>query len=145
MLPGNPGQHCTRAEQAGGIVQPVHSVLAVFFFKGTSSGAEDRLDGVSTYLALTFGTLLSSQGTDASFETVSPVSPGASLRPFSLSAFRPFVFPTLPDPFSVPFPVRIPFPVAVGGPSLSVSPTLSEFSEPDSHRSEEHTSELQSH
>ncbi|MEU3823444.1 MULTISPECIES: hypothetical protein, partial [unclassified Streptomyces] len=26
------------------------------------------------------------------------------------------VFPTLPDPFSVPFPVRISFPVAVGGP-----------------------------
>ncbi|ASQ95071.1 hypothetical protein CGL27_20170 [Streptomyces sp. 11-1-2] len=40
------------------------------------------MDGVSTYLALTFGTLLSSQGTDASFETVSPVSPGASLRCF---------------------------------------------------------------
>ncbi|MEU5614824.1 hypothetical protein AB0H03_40090, partial [Streptomyces sparsogenes] len=32
---------------------------------------------------LTFGTLLSSQGTDASFETVSPVSPGASLRCFT--------------------------------------------------------------
>ncbi|MEU1807315.1 hypothetical protein, partial [Streptomyces sp. NPDC019937] len=39
-------------------------------------------------LALTFGTLLSSQGTDASFETVSPVSPG-----FSLRAFQPFGFP----------------------------------------------------
>src|SRR5919106_2577243 len=37
-------------------------------------------DGVSTYLALTFGTLLSSQGTDASFVPVSPGSPGASLR-----------------------------------------------------------------
>ncbi|MEY9969174.1 hypothetical protein ABIA33_007261 [Streptacidiphilus sp. MAP12-16] len=36
------------------------------------------MDGVSTYLALTFGTLLSSQGTDASFKTVSPVPPGAS-------------------------------------------------------------------
>ncbi|MFI0822344.1 hypothetical protein ACH4TX_42755, partial [Streptomyces sp. NPDC021098] len=35
---------------------------------------------VSTYLALTFGTLLSSQGTIASFETVSPVSPGLSVR-----------------------------------------------------------------
>ncbi|MFD7506676.1 hypothetical protein ACWC5C_40640, partial [Streptomyces sp. NPDC001700] len=35
---------------------------------------------VSTYLALTFSTLLSSQGTIASFETVSPVSPGASVR-----------------------------------------------------------------
>ncbi|MEU2793744.1 MULTISPECIES: hypothetical protein, partial [unclassified Streptomyces] len=31
-------------------------------------------------LALTFGTLLSSQGTDASFVPVSPGSPGASLR-----------------------------------------------------------------
>ncbi|ARH92566.1 hypothetical protein STRMOE7_22315 [Streptomyces sp. MOE7] len=38
------------------------------------------VDGVSTYLALTFGTLLSSQGTDASFAPVSPGSPGASLR-----------------------------------------------------------------
>ncbi|MGR3934476.1 hypothetical protein, partial [Streptomyces sp. BRA346] len=82
---------------------------------GTSTTSSDA-DGVSTYLALTFGTLLSSQGTDASFETVSPVSPGSSLRPFSLSAFQPFVFPTLPDPFSVPFPVRIPFPVACWGP-----------------------------
>ncbi|MEU6675114.1 hypothetical protein, partial [Streptomyces sp. NPDC046925] len=60
-------------------------------------------------LALTFGTLLSSQGTDASFVlTLSGFPPGASLRYF--------VFPTLPDPFSVPFPVRISFPVAVGGP-----------------------------
>ncbi|QDA08300.1 hypothetical protein FMM49_36230 [Streptomyces rimosus subsp. rimosus] len=38
------------------------------------------VDGVSTYLALTFGTLLSSQGTDASFGPVSPGPPGASLR-----------------------------------------------------------------
>ncbi|MER6168462.1 hypothetical protein, partial [Streptomyces violaceorubidus] len=43
-------------------------------------------DGVSTYLALTFGTLLSSQGTDASFvltrENLSGFPPGASLRCF---------------------------------------------------------------
>ncbi|MFF9483224.1 hypothetical protein, partial [Streptomyces sp. NPDC014733] len=66
----------------------VHSVLAVcatvtqwvwWTFKGTSS-QRDAGDGVSTYLALTFGTLLSSQGTDASFVPVSPGSPGASLR-----------------------------------------------------------------
>ncbi|QDL71569.1 hypothetical protein DNK48_21655 [Streptomyces malaysiensis subsp. malaysiensis] len=50
------------------------------------------MDGVSTYLALTFGTLLSSQGTDASFETVSPASPGASLRCF--------------QPYQIRFPVR---------------------------------------
>ncbi|MFC9431787.1 hypothetical protein, partial [Streptomyces sp. NPDC056987] len=41
--------------------------------------------GVSTYLALTFGTLLSSQGTDASFVlTLSGFPPGASLRHFVL-------------------------------------------------------------
>ncbi|MFF8815886.1 hypothetical protein, partial [Streptomyces pactum] len=35
--------------------------------------------------------------------------------PLGLSSGRfPSVFPTLPDPFSVPFPVRISFPVAVG-------------------------------
>ncbi|MCI3277682.1 hypothetical protein, partial [Streptomyces cylindrosporus] len=46
----------------------VHSVLAVFYFKGTSpQPAKPTGDGVSTYLALIFGTLLSSQGTDASF------------------------------------------------------------------------------
>ncbi|RCG18346.1 hypothetical protein DQ392_13420 [Streptomyces reniochalinae] len=38
---------------------------------------------VSTYLALTFGTLLSSQRTDASFKTVSPVSP--DVCPFGVS------------------------------------------------------------
>ncbi|MGW7430503.1 hypothetical protein ACWGIN_13250, partial [Streptomyces sp. NPDC054861] len=61
---------------------------------------------------LIFGTLLSSQGTDASFVlTLSGFPPGFSLRSF--------VFPTLPDPFSVPFPVRILFPVADWGPCLS--------------------------
>ncbi|PJM85598.1 hypothetical protein CH313_06790 [Streptomyces sp. TSRI0384-2] len=56
--------------------------------------------GVSTYLALTFSTLLSSQGTDASFVlTLSGFPPGASLRYF--------VFPTLPDPF--PFRFRFGF------------------------------------
>jgi len=33
---------------------------------------------MSTYLALTFGTLLSSQGTDASFAATSVAPPGAS-------------------------------------------------------------------
>ncbi|MEW2302389.1 hypothetical protein AB0958_20885, partial [Streptomyces sp. NPDC006655] len=50
-------------------------------------------------LALTFGTLLSSQGTVASFVlTLSGFPPGF-----------PSVFPTLPDPFPVPFPVGIHF------------------------------------
>src|SRR5919198_170702 len=45
----------------------------------------DAGDGVSTYLALIFGTLLSSQGTVASFVlTLSGFPPGASLRCFRL-------------------------------------------------------------
>ncbi|CAG7635192.1 Stage II sporulation serine phosphatase for sigma-F activation (SpoIIE) [Actinacidiphila bryophytorum] len=58
------------------------------FFKGTSSRPHKReRDGVSTYLALTFGTLLSSQGTEAAIGTVSPAPPG----------FPFVVFPTVPD------------------------------------------------
>ncbi|RSS21422.1 hypothetical protein EF916_34560, partial [Streptomyces sp. WAC08452] len=76
--------------------------------------------GVSTYLALTFGTLLSSQGTDASFVlTLSGFPPGASLRScvsdsirsfrsdflgaFKVPAFAfPFpAVPTLSDPFGL--------------------------------------------
>ncbi|AXU15497.1 hypothetical protein CRV15_23250 [Streptomyces clavuligerus] len=45
-------------------------------------------DGVSTYLALTFGTLLSSQGTDASFRPFSPGPPGSF--PSVFLAFRRF-------------------------------------------------------
>ncbi|MEU3834857.1 hypothetical protein, partial [Streptomyces microflavus] len=92
--------------------------------------------GVSTYLALTFGTLLSSQGTDASF---GPVSPGPSGRFPSFLRFRLYQTLSCPIPgrsavlsrffasafslsggsnftrlFSVPFPVRIRFPVACG-------------------------------
>ncbi|MER6999509.1 hypothetical protein, partial [Streptomyces sp. NPDC000410] len=58
-------------------------------------------DGVSTNLALIFGTLLSSQGTDASFVLTRRTFPGAFLRalPFGVSNFTRL--------FSVPFPVRI--------------------------------------
>ncbi len=55
-----------------------HNVLAMF-----------TADLPMKTLALTFGTLLSSQGTDASFETVSP----------ALSGLFPS-FPTLSDPFT---------------------------------------------
>ncbi|MEV4437277.1 hypothetical protein, partial [Streptomyces sp. NPDC049585] len=48
-----------------------------------------EMDGVSTYLALTFGTLLSSQGTDASFVlTLSGFPPGASLRYFVFRLYQ---------------------------------------------------------
>ncbi|MEW2391338.1 hypothetical protein AB0933_23615, partial [Streptomyces venezuelae] len=72
--------------------------------------------GLSTYLALTFGTLLSSQGTDASFVLTRRTFSGAFLRALPFGVSFVLAFPTLPDPFSVPFPVRISFPVAVGGP-----------------------------
>ncbi|MFJ8646954.1 hypothetical protein ACIRNI_12600, partial [Streptomyces sp. NPDC093546] len=77
-----------------------------------------KMDGVSTNLALIFGTLLSSQGTDASFVLTRRDSLGLSSGRF------PSVFPTLPDSFSVPFPVRIQFPVAVGGPLPFGAPSL---------------------
>ncbi|MDH6580785.1 hypothetical protein P3T29_006479, partial [Kitasatospora sp. MAP5-34] len=48
--------------------------------------------GMSTYLALTFGTLLSSQGTDASFKPLSQ----------ALRALRSFVFQAY-QMFSAPF------------------------------------------
>ncbi|THA67685.1 hypothetical protein E6R60_31590, partial [Streptomyces sp. A0642] len=58
-------------------------------FKGTSNLPKQV--GVSTYLALTFGTLLSSQGTDASFVlTLSGFPPGASLRSCVSDSIRLF-------------------------------------------------------
>ena len=55
----------------------VHSVLAVFFQRNLAP-AMTAENGVSTYLALIFGTLLSSQGTDASFVlTLSGFPPGS--------------------------------------------------------------------
>ncbi|MFP1623611.1 hypothetical protein ACLB9X_00005, partial [Streptomyces sp. 5K101] len=64
--------HIRRAEQPVGIGPVVHSVLAVIATPRAGWTFQRNLDhpemdGVSTYLALIFGTLLSSQGTDASF------------------------------------------------------------------------------
>jgi hypothetical protein len=92
MSPGYPG-NTTRAAQARGIIQPVHSVLAVCFFKGTSTTKPDkqaRMDGVSTYLALTFGTLLSSQGTELPSALIRSPEPAPPGFPFVVS-------PTLAD------------------------------------------------
>ncbi|OWA17435.1 hypothetical protein B9W64_09440 [Streptomyces sp. CS159] len=74
-------------------------------------------DGVSTYLALTFGTLLSSQGTVASFVlTLSGFPPGASLRSCVSDSIRSFRSDFL-GAFQVPA-FAFPFPA---------SPTLSEI------------------
>ncbi|MDX3585258.1 hypothetical protein, partial [Streptomyces europaeiscabiei] len=55
---------------------------------------------VSTYLALIFGTLLSSQGTDASFVlTQANLGLSSGQFPFGLA------FPTLSDRFPIRFPV----------------------------------------
>ena len=66
-------------------------------------------DGVSTYLALIFGTLLSSQGTDASFVlTLSGFPPGASLRSCVSDSIRPFPYPISSVLSRFPLP-RFPF------------------------------------
>ncbi|RCG16351.1 hypothetical protein DQ392_19475 [Streptomyces reniochalinae] len=62
-----------------------------------------RQVGVSTYLALTFGTLLSSQGTDASFKTVSPVSP--DVCPFGVHYFSSFSPRLIIESFRIVFGV----------------------------------------
>ncbi|MEV5507530.1 hypothetical protein, partial [Streptomyces orinoci] len=85
----------------------VHSVLAVYF-KGTSP-TTTWWTGLFYSLALTFGTLLSSQGTDASFVlTLSGFPPGASLRCFQPYQIRFLVSgPLLERGFS-PFRFRVP-------------------------------------
>src|SRR5207244_7920890 len=93
MLPGYPGEHITRAEPWRGIVPTVHSVLAVCLPSLGGLSKEPHLhdgDGVSTYLALTFGTLLSSQGTDASFGLPLGLPPGASLQSCVSDSIRSF-------------------------------------------------------
>ncbi|MEU0375418.1 hypothetical protein ABZ070_35895, partial [Streptomyces sp. NPDC006283] len=47
-----------------------------------------KMDGVSTYLALIFGTLLSSQGTDASFVLTRRTFSGAFLRALPFRRFQ---------------------------------------------------------
>lgn len=106
MFTGNPVD-TTRAERSGGIGPTVHSVLAVFFQRNLVPA--DAGDGVSTYLALTFGTLLSSQGTVASFVlTLSGFPPGASLRSCVSDSIRSFLDPISSVLSRFPLP-RFPF------------------------------------
>src|SRR5690606_30367932 len=100
----------------GGIV-PSHTASSLCFFKGTSPQQKTG-DGVSTYLALTFGTLLSSQGTDASFVlTLAGFPPGASLRCFRL-------YQTLSDP--IPGRRVLPSSPRLSPPGLSTFATLAD-------------------
>src|SRR5689334_15322492 len=107
----------TRAEPEGGIIPLVHSVLAdapAGTMPGRTFSKEPRPgrtagDGVSTNLALIFGTLLSSQGTDASFVlTLSGFPPGASLRSCVSDSTRPFPYPISSALSRIPLP-RFPF------------------------------------
>ncbi|MER8236956.1 hypothetical protein, partial [Streptomyces sp. NPDC094049] len=66
-----------------GMWPTVHSVLAVFLLQRNLD--HPKMDGASTNLALIFGTLLSSQGADASFVPVSRPS-GRFLRYFVFPA-----------------------------------------------------------
>ncbi|OSP41873.1 hypothetical protein B7767_18570 [Streptomyces sp. 13-12-16] len=73
---------CTHHESGttGGIVRRFTASSLCISSKEPQPDRTDQV-GVSTYLALTFGTLLSSQGTDASFVlTLAGFPPGASLR-----------------------------------------------------------------
>src|SRR5437867_9839676 len=98
MPPGYPGKHHESGTATRGIIQPPCTASSLCIFPKEPHPPQNRGDGVSTYLALTFGTLLSSQGTDASFKTI----PGFSGR-------FPSMFPTLPDLIRTVLPVRISF------------------------------------
>ncbi|RBL82714.1 hypothetical protein DDE05_35600 [Streptomyces cavourensis] len=85
---------------------------------------------------MTFGTLLSSQGTDASF---GPVSPGPSGRfPSFTSLSCCLAFPTLSDAFQCPIPAEAGFCYSLSGVlrfrvfPFPASPTLSDPFGPDS-------------
>jgi hypothetical protein len=87
------------------------------FFQRNLVPTEPAGDGVSTYLALIFGTLLSSQGTDASFVLTRFSRAFLRALPFGLA------FPTLSDRFPIRFPRRFPgsrFRVSLSGGSDSI-------------------------
>jgi hypothetical protein len=107
----------------------MHSVLASVqqtYFKGTTTHPPNSEQAeVSTYLALTFGTLLSSQGTDTSFRRLPPTL--RAFRSFTAvllhcSLLRFTLYQTVSDPISA----------GLGRCSRPVptSETLAEFLEP---------------
>src|SRR3954452_24302965 len=92
MFTGNPvDTHESGATT--GIRRSLTASSLCFLQRNLATGTSP-MDGVSTYLALIFGTLLSSQGTDASFVlTLSGFPPGASLRSCVSDSIRPFPVP----------------------------------------------------
>jgi len=103
----------------------VHSVLAVFFQRNLAP-AMTAENGVSTYLALIFGTLLSSQGTDASFVlTLSGFPPGSFPSVLRFRLYQTVSRSDFLGAFQVPA-FAFPFPAA---PTLSE--ILSRISRPD--------------
>src|SRR6266576_1274492 len=91
----------TRAEQPGGISPAVHSVLAVFYYKGTSppeklsGGRGINISGVDFWHAVEFSR-------NGRFLCTHPLGLSSGRFPFGLA------FPTLPDRFPTRFPRRFP-------------------------------------
>src|SRR5919206_1284979 len=89
MFTGYPVQH-HESGTTGGMIQ-WFTASSLCLFQRNLAPTEPARNGVSTYLALIFGTLLSSQGTDASFVLTPPgFPPGASLRSCVSDSTRSF-------------------------------------------------------
>ncbi|CAL2070571.1 protein of unknown function [Streptomyces murinus] len=117
MFTGNP-VNTLKSGTVGGIVRPF-TASSLCLFQRNHVPAVMTGDGVSTYLALTFGTLLSSQGTVASFVlTLSGFPPGFP------SCFRLYQI------FPIRFPRRFPgsrFRVSLSGGSDFIRSSESDF------------------
>src|SRR3954452_4447206 len=87
MLPGNPG-NTRKSGTAGGIIRPSTASSLCISKEPHPPRNKPRGTGLSTYLALTFGTLLSSQGTKAAFGDPFGAPPG-----FPFAVFPPYLIP----------------------------------------------------
>ncbi|CAL2069077.1 conserved protein of unknown function [Streptomyces murinus] len=104
MFTGNP-VNTLKSGTVGGIVRPF-TASSLCLFQRNHVPVVMTGDGVSTYLALTFGTLLSSQGTVASFVlTLSGFPPGFPSC-FRLYQIFPIRFPRCLPVLALAFPLR---------------------------------------
>jgi hypothetical protein len=87
--PGSSRSHPRRAEQARRNTRTRPQHPRCVFLQRNLAPTRNAGDGASTYLALTFGTLLSSQGTEAAFATGSH-RPLRAFPSFFLQPIRPF-------------------------------------------------------